>query len=890
MKKKLFTLLVMPLLAFSACTNGGQKEKDYKTLILNYTQKQLELGKTTTLSVKSGLPDSSSVVTWISSNNNIAYVDETGLVYAYKEGECTITGFVDDNKNGQLDDKEYYGECKITDILHSGVNLTVSALKVNLEMEHTASISAYVTPAPESGNYFYLSFNSDNSKVAYAVKSSDYNTKATVKASGIGKTNITVKYGGQTASFEVEVTPWIEGDKTHVASIAFDQENVVLRKTGSENPQFTSQVNVYPSTATDKKVTYTSNNPEVAVVDENGVVTGLKGGSAIITATSRDLSKKATLNVVVQDTYSTYETGLFDGYYAGITSWENSEDLIEQLHDLIKDYDPKSYVKSGEWTDLRFIDEAIDNPSSLETIYSRFDIDKAEQSVSYNREHAFCASLMTGFVTGDATSQKGRATDYHNLFAAATGGNSARGNKNFGFADKYDTNYSVSEEGYSADRLNFEPGDEDKGRLARALFYMATMYNEEVEADVTDSLNYNDEDEETYGHSSKTVHIVYTQKPLVIKEEYVNYSKVTFTKFHYHEDAETEALYNKYVTLPEGDYTFDDLLEAEAEGYGQYSTDNCEFAIGNLSDVLAFSSYSVDYSEFKRNDAVQSVQGNRNPFIDYPELVNYAYGALKDQPGSLINLRPSHDILDTKSDKIICYSVSSYKDTCAVGTTFNNTCYSLDAVKANLSRTPADPSIDLSEEYTFKYKDFEKGYVMYPVKTTMNTINLKIKVTPVDTEAVNYKFSNFRADMFANKKINSTEQEIVINGITWLVSSKNEVTVSNVNTPVTAIKMGTGTAYADTVTFKTKEPFAVGDLDKVQSIFVQANTASNKKINVTFEVGTFNSGSNKLEYNASSYPIASAVLENPVEGIVMITFTNIDAAMYLQTIGINAVA
>ena len=832
MKKKLFTLLVMPLLAFSACTNGGQKEKDYKTLILNYTQKQLELGKTTTLSVKSGLPDSSSVVTWISSNNNIAYVDETGLVYAYKEGECTITGFVDDNKNGQLDDKEYYGECKITDILHSGVNLTVSALKVNLEMEHTASISAYVTPAPESGNYFYLSFNSDNSKVAYAVKSSDYNTKATIKASGIGKTNITVKYGGQAASFEVEVTPWIEGDKTHVASIAFDQENVVLRKTGSENPQLSTNLTILPNTATDKTVTYSSNNPEVASVDNNGIVTGLKGGSALITAKSKDQNKTSTMKVVVQDTYSTYsltETN-YSSYYSGLTEWENGEDLINQLHDIIKDDNPLTYG----WDNMIAADRAIDNELAIDAVYTPSQMLVSEQTSGFNREHAFCASLMTGFTTGDAVAQKGRATDLHNLFAASVSGNSSRNNKNFGYADTTNNNYT-KEEDYSYDNKNFEPGDGDKGRLARAIFYMATMYNEDVEANVPDSLDFKTDDPNADGSKSKTVRIIYTQKALNVREEYADYSKVSFTKFHYHEDEETKKLYNQYVTLPEGEYSFQDLLDAEAAGYGQYSTDNCVFAIGGLSDLLAWTSFDVNYQEMKRNSYVESAQGNRNPFIDFPELVNYAFGELKDQPGRLENMRNSYEILDCNPDEDLCYSVSDYKQECAVGYTFTKDNYTLQRITKDLAvHTDVPEDADLFEGYTFTNTDLKVGTKTISIPTTLNTIKLKIKVISGDIELCNYSHKLTGTAAGGDMRDFVSGNTVELSGIEWKISWTNasDTDCKPGSTYKGGVAFGKGSHGVGTITFETVE-----DIEDLTAIYARVNCASGKKVNYQLLVG-----------------------------------------------------
>jgi len=43
----------------------------------------------------------------------------------------------------------------------------------------------------------------------------------------------------------------------------------------------------------------------------------------------------------------------------------------------------------------------------------------------------------------------------------------------------------------------------------------------------------------------------------------------------------------------------------------------------------------VSIKETRRNDAVQGVQNNRNPFIDHPELSEYIWGAHKGEPWSL---------------------------------------------------------------------------------------------------------------------------------------------------------------------------------------------------------------------------------------------------------------
>lgn len=83
----------------------------------------------------------------------------------------------------------------------------------------------------------------------------------------------------------------------HVTDVKFANTTaeVEVGKTVSR----TASVN--PSNATDKSGTYTSDHPEFATVDQNGKITGVKGGTATITFTSKDGSKTDTCVVTVTD-------------------------------------------------------------------------------------------------------------------------------------------------------------------------------------------------------------------------------------------------------------------------------------------------------------------------------------------------------------------------------------------------------------------------------------------------------------------------------------------------------------------------------------------------------------------------------------------------------------
>lgn len=59
--------------------------------------------------------------------------------------------------------------------------------------------------------------------------------------------------------------------------------------------------NIAPENATNKNVTWSSNNQSVATVDQNGLVSAIATGTATITVTTQDGNKTATCNVTVSD-------------------------------------------------------------------------------------------------------------------------------------------------------------------------------------------------------------------------------------------------------------------------------------------------------------------------------------------------------------------------------------------------------------------------------------------------------------------------------------------------------------------------------------------------------------------------------------------------------------
>jgi endonuclease I len=225
------------------------------------------------------------------------------------------------------------------------------------------------------------------------------------------------------------------------------------------------------------------------------------------------------------------------------------------------------------WVALQDIDEKnTTNKDEIIPFYSRNNrtIEKKDcQSGSngkdlWNREHVYPAGRfltrdekeyikkLEQLVEEEPEREKAFAfTDLHHLVASDYSVNSARGKLDFGNVEQDDDigaddckDCKKSKDEY------WEPGDNEKGQVARILFYMDLRYESESELDL---------------------------------------SLVT----------------NKTTGL--------------------------SFSLGDKTALLKWHcAHNVSDEEITRNNKVQNWQGNRNPFIDYPELVEKIYGKTCD--------------------------------------------------------------------------------------------------------------------------------------------------------------------------------------------------------------------------------------------------------------------
>ncbi|MCQ2801083.1 MAG: Ig-like domain-containing protein [Bacilli bacterium] len=106
----------------------------------------------------------------------------------------------------------------------------------------------------------------------------------------IGNQTITVSYGGKTITYIITVNSVV-----HPQSVSLSPETATIKV--GEDITLTATVN--PSNSSNKNVTWSSNKPEIATVN-NGIVTGVSKGTATITVSTVDGNKTDTCEITVQ--------------------------------------------------------------------------------------------------------------------------------------------------------------------------------------------------------------------------------------------------------------------------------------------------------------------------------------------------------------------------------------------------------------------------------------------------------------------------------------------------------------------------------------------------------------------------------------------------------------
>ena len=216
-------------------------------------------------------------VSWKSSDTAIATVDAEGNVKAVAKGTATITAATKDGTG-------ISASCTVT-VKQPVTKITLNKTTLSLMKGKTTTLTA--TAAPASANNKAVTWKSSKTKIATV----DTNGLVKAVAKGTATITATAKDGsGVKAVCTVTV-------KQPVTKITLNKTALSLNR----GKTFTLKATVGPASANNKAVKWTTSNKTVATVTSNGVVKGIRGGTATITATAKDGSNtKATCKVTVK--------------------------------------------------------------------------------------------------------------------------------------------------------------------------------------------------------------------------------------------------------------------------------------------------------------------------------------------------------------------------------------------------------------------------------------------------------------------------------------------------------------------------------------------------------------------------------------------------------------
>ena len=222
---------------------------------------------------------------WESSNPSIACVDQKGCVKALSNGSATITAKA-------IDGSDVECSCIVNIGVKKVDSIQLSSTEIILKKNDTMNISCIISPADASN--IRTIWKSEDANIAVVRENIDGTaTILGVKEGNCIITATTTDGSNLSASCKVTVVA------TQAESITLDKSEISLEVT--QTAELTATV--LPVYTTDKTVFWLSSNDAVATVDENGLVTAIAVGEAIITATTADGSNlSATCKVTVEPT------------------------------------------------------------------------------------------------------------------------------------------------------------------------------------------------------------------------------------------------------------------------------------------------------------------------------------------------------------------------------------------------------------------------------------------------------------------------------------------------------------------------------------------------------------------------------------------------------------
>lgn len=230
---------------------------------LSQSELNLTVRETFTLAASVIPVDAEQKVSWRSDMPDVATVDKDGNVSAISPGRAVITAVTADGTN-------LTASCLVTVEPVKAESVTLSVTSWFGKVGESFTLTA--TVLPENTTDKTLIWSSSNTDVA-TVDANGY-----VMALSLGNAVITASCGNVSAKCDVTVI------STPVESLTVSPENW----DGIEGENFTIIATVLPEDATDKSLSWSSSDPEIVTVDQDGNVLVLKDGYCVISVVTLD--------------------------------------------------------------------------------------------------------------------------------------------------------------------------------------------------------------------------------------------------------------------------------------------------------------------------------------------------------------------------------------------------------------------------------------------------------------------------------------------------------------------------------------------------------------------------------------------------------------------------
>lgn len=312
---------------------AAQDEESYAECEVEVVKKQIEDISVTSAQKRMYVGDNQQVTatispldaedasyTWVSDDETLAIVSTKGIVTALAEGSATIRAISDA-------DNSVYGYCTIQILPVTATSITVSPSEVTLSIGDKQAISVVFEP--------------------------ENTTDKTVEWQSLDESVVTVSDGVITAVDEGETTvvATTSNGITGIVSVVVSP-NVVAVESVSVEPSTlnmfvgdveTVAATVLPADATNKSISWSSSNTDVATVSATtGEITAISKGNAVITASS---SNGKTAEVAVTVSHREISEVAFED-----VSYDVSQDQSISLNDMLVVTPINTEIQSVTWS------------------------------------------------------------------------------------------------------------------------------------------------------------------------------------------------------------------------------------------------------------------------------------------------------------------------------------------------------------------------------------------------------------------------------------------------------------------------------------------------------------------------------------------------------------